>query len=285
MSITKFSLVGGDGGNLEADKRDYTDLYLVVTDNVFDGITAIRTHPNCPIIYLTRHRDDSAALCASISPTRRAGTKFAWDVSVRYSTEIPEQENPLARGASIIWTSNEYTRPYLLDSNGKAVLNRAQDWLKSEIEDVRWVLSVEKNLPDVPTYLLGYANVINDGDIDVDGITFPRHTLRTKGLKFSDVKTENDVRFRTINFELHHKEDTWKKKQLNVGYQERFSVTVSGVTTWGKRRILVRGEPPADEQFLDDEGKWLGEDFDPADIVVIESDAFAEKPFSLLPLR
>ncbi len=160
---------------------------------------------------------------ASNEPRRREGT-LLWDVTVQYSAELQEREedeNPLARPAKISWSAAMYQRATLFDADGKPIRNAAGDLFDpQEVEDERWVISVKKNVAAVPKWILSYRMVVNDGAVRIQGLTFAKETLRLQGLAISEEQIENNIPFYEVSFELHFREEGWRRPLINRGYNE-----------------------------------------------------------------
>ena len=143
---------------------------------------------------------------------------------MQYSAELQEREedeNPLARPAKISWSAAMYQRATLFDADGKPIRNAAGDLFDpQEVEDERWVISVKKNVAAVPKWILSYRMVVNDGAVRIQGLTFPKETLRLQGLAISEEQIENRIPFYEVSFELHFREEGWRRPLINRGYNE-----------------------------------------------------------------
>lgn len=288
-----------DDGRLEQGQQAEINRYfLAKASNPNDGVLDIwrsrrdllpyQPHPNSPRLRV-----------AANEPRRREGT-LLWDVNVRYSAELEEREedeNPLARPAKISWSSAMYQRATLFDADRKAIRNAAGDLFDpQEVEDERWVISVKKNVAAVPKWILGYRMVVNDGNVRIQGLTFPKETLRLQGLSISEEQIENNVPFYVVSFELHFREEGWRRPLINRGYNEL--VDSDNPRLPGKRLVPIlmglKGaeERPQDPVFLDREGKafrddsgQISNDISPTQIVTFQVKLHKTKPFGLLPLK
>jgi hypothetical protein len=287
-----------DGRAEQGNRLEINRYFLAKATSVNDGVLEIwrsrrdllpyQPHPNSPRLRVQ-----------SNEPKRREGT-LLWDVEVRYSAELEEREkdeNPLARPAKISWSSAMYQRATLFDADKKAIRNAAGDLFDpQDVEDERWVISVKKNVAAVPKWILNYRMVVNDGNVRIQGLTFPKETLRLQGLSISEEQIENNVPFYVVSFELHFREEGWRRPLINRGYNEL--VESKDPDKPGKRLIPIlmglRGaeERPQDPAFLDREGKayrdssgQVTNDILPSQIVTFQVKFHKTKPFGTLPLK
>ncbi len=227
-----------DDGRAEQGNRLEVNRYFVAkATSVNDGVLDIWRSRRDLLPYQPHPLSPRLRVAAN-EPRRREGT-LLWDVNVCYSAELEEREedeNPLARPASISWSSAMYQRATLFDADGKPIRNSAGDLFDpQEIEDERWVISVKKNVAAVPKWILNYRMVVNDGAVRIQGLTFPKETLRLQGLSISEEQIENRVPFYVVSFELHFREEGWRRRLINRGYNE----LVDKLRVPGKRLVPI----------------------------------------------
>ena len=138
--------------------------------------------------------------------------------------------------------------------------------------------------------------VVNDGNVRIQGLTFPKETLRLQSLSISEEQIENNIPFYIVSFELHYREDGWRRPLINRGYNEL--VESKSPDQPGKRLVPIlmglKGaeERPQDPVFLDREGKafrdesgQITSDILPSQIVTFKVKLHKTKPFGVLPLK
>lgn len=287
MAVTVWKEVSGDDGSLTNEwVREYTRRFLAGTDTWRDSAVAILIDRRCPKPW-TQHPHDPLAFVTSVIPTRRSDTSLWWDVAVDYSSEIDQQdqkeENPLARKPIIAWKSAHRSEIQTHDVDDEPIVNKANDPYVPAIEDevTDWVISVQRNIARVPAWLLDYGDApVNDDAVRIQGITFPRFSLRLFDIAISDLQHENRVPFYTVSWELRHRKRGWHHLVPNRGFQELYDSNGDGELD-NKRKILIDGEPPSTAQWLDAQGKWLKKP-ERTELIFTEHHTAPRRPFRRL---
>ena len=158
------------------------------------------------------------------------------------------------------------------------------------------MIAVSKNVAAVPKWILKYRMVVNDGNVRIQGLTFPKETLRLQGLSISEEQIESNIPFYVVSFELHFREEGWRRPLINRGYNEL--IDSDNPRLPGKRLVPIlmglKGaeERPQDPVFLDregkayrDESKQITNDIEPSKIVTFKVKMHRAMPFSRLPLK
>jgi hypothetical protein len=205
-----------------------------------------------------------------------------WIVTCAYSSaplasdEIEWESNPLNERADVTWDAQQYTRPYFADKDGNAIVNAARRYFDPPVEgdDSRLVVTVRKNVVQVPTWVLSFRNSINDRPFQVDGVAVATRCAKMAGIALTNQQERNGVSFRVLTFTLHLDEDTWIKKILNDGYSTR-----DGAKCKDKDGVEVT-EPA----MLAADGTQLAFPVNPTLINFISASIYKEKNFNLLPL-
>lgn len=145
-----------------------------------------------------------------------------------------------------------FQRAHYKDNAGFPVVNSAGDPILGGVmtDEDRWVIHFEKNVDvNLPDWVFDYPNALNDDEVELFGRICPQGTLKVSGLKFSEVKTENDVDYITVSFDLHYRAEGWAIEVLNYGKYQIVD---------GKRvRILTdEGLAVTEPQPLDSDGKY-----------------------------
>lgn len=263
--------------------RVTTDPYPVVTT-----IQEIRNE--LPYKYFEQHEDNPLLTVREITLDQSL-SYHEWEGEFRFSSqpltdEEKERENepdPTQRRARIEWESADFMLPIYRDVNGNPTLNSAGDYPDPpiEIEVSRWVVSVEKDVSLIPTWVMNYRNVINSDEIIIRGVSIPAEVAKISGLRISDIKTEGDYKYFTLSYQLHLAtvlEETWQLKMLDQGLHE--IVTVDGEDV--KQRIKVNEEDVQQPVLLDGSGKKI-ENPTPADAIYLDYEGYPKLPFSVLP--
>lgn len=242
--------------------------------------TLYQSHPDNPILTV---RD--IELSQDIADT-------VWTAYVTYSSEPFDKEdeeeedvdNPTDRAARIRWTTTQFTKPIYRDINGEPIVNSATDYFDPpiEIDASRWSIVVEKNVLAIPTWVLDYRNVINNGAFTVQGLTIPAKTAKMSELSISELQREQTaggtVDFYTLTFRVElatADEGDWTLRVLDQGLHQFDRAD-------NKTPILIDGEPAKQPVLLDGNGLAIT-DPEPTDAVFLEFDGYVEKDFSVLP--
>jgi hypothetical protein len=123
-----------------------------------------------------------------------------------------------------------------------------------------------------------------------------KETLRLQGLSISEEQIENRVPFYVVSFELHFREEGWRRPLINRGHNEL--IDSDNPRLPGKRLVPIlmglKGaeERPQDPAFLNREGKafrddsgQITNDIEPSRIVTFKVKLHKTKPFGVLPLK
>ena len=311
MTIHNFDLTTERQADFGEDTE--TTLEFVVIHDATDGLFAIKTDQRCPRRY-DLHPDPAfaGARVDSISVVAADDSETLSYVSVRYSTELDEQDNPLERPAEITMAASRETRPAFVDGEGEANLNTAGDPVVGfERSDTTWIFHVSKNVNKLPRVLLDYNDTLNSDAVKLRGLTCKPGTVSVRDLRVGDWENENDVEFFVFSFDLHYRRGGWIEERLNQGYNELVERSVplavprllpddtwqTTTTALVKERIFLdSGEPPAEPQLLDADGQrprhtegdlkgQVKQILDPSDIVFLRRELDPRKPFNVLPLK
>ena len=192
--------------------------------------------------------------------------------------EKEQQPNPTLRPARIRWRANHYVRPVVKDVNGDAILNSAGSQFDPppEIDDARWTVEIEKNLAVVPTWLLSYANAINNSAFEVDGIPVATGKAKIQDLEIGERQSENGVNFRTVRLSIEFRKEGWALEILDAGF---YYLNAEDEL----KRAIVGGTESADAVLLDGSGGILADPI-PSNAVYISADVYDALDFSVLPL-
>ena len=301
-------------GEVDAANSRYT--FLGRSNDLNDSIESIKASPLCPREGDVDRYNDRKQI--SNVQVRRASTEtksLAWVIHVTSVLLVLPTENPLLILAAITLQSEQFEFLTCFDKDGKGILNRAKSLVYVPREATRWIFNVKKNVPNIPAFILTYANATNNGSITVAGLPCDKGTLMLKNLQGGEQQTVQVgltlVNFLPMSFQLHYREEGWKAPYPNVGFDAyyddepilQYVLGPSGrrtnkvkthpvlgwpVTIRGKvrRRITLGafGETAITEpQILNDEG-YVVENPTPGDLIKLKAEVYAERDFNLLPL-
>ena len=291
MAITAKQIQTGIAGSYGGIKNDNETVeYQVYTDSktqtrydiMLAGVlpTLFQSHPDNPILTV---RD--IELSQDIADT-------VWTAVISYSSEPFDKEdeeeedvdNPTDRAARVRWTTTQFTKPIYKDINGDPIVNSATDYFDPpvEIDASRFSIVIEKNLSAVPSWVLNYANTINESPFNIQGLTIPAKTAKLSELAISELQREQTaggtVDFYSLTFRLElatADEGDWTLRVLDQGLHQFDRAE-------NKTPILIDGEPAKQPVLLDGNGLAIT-DPEPTDAVFLEFDGYVEKDFSVLP--
>lgn len=307
MTILRIEKIHDSGNIGEGLRRVYEVEYRVYTNSVRVTMPEIAAHRDCPG-YGDRYTGvDNLAFVSDINIERERPSRFHWLIKVTYDSEVKVSEdelNPLERRPKVSLVAEfDKTEP-IRDRNGLLYCNAAGDPFQGvQIDIVKWKIRFKRNIPaDFPKYILGCANKLNDAPVKIRGLTWAKNTLRVTGCEIGDEEQENGKWFSELSLEFTYDERLHRNFLLNQGFNEidpLLKLSVGNKQYPFKKKVLIKGEPPAEPVFLDKNGSRIHEikivrgvkvavykePPDPADVVVIQRDPYEEFPFNDLPLK
>jgi len=280
MTITfKNEIPGGRQGKNSLGIRTYQRQFRLITDNKNDGPYAIGSHASLPRIGSV-HPEDASAWCRELTVENDA--PFAgWVVTANYSSERELSETPTSDPAVITWDSEQFQRPLIQDNTGDAVVNSAGDFFDPPpmIDDSRRVVSVQKNLTAVPTWILDYQDAVNSDQFTVDGVTIAIGTAKMQRVSVGQEDIRNGTTFRQVTFTMHLQRDGWTMDILDAGFRR----IDPGDSTKRIAISLDDGTEPTTPALLDGSGGLLSNPT-PANAVFKTFSVYKTRAFSSLPL-
>lgn len=241
-----------------------------------------------PTPFFSFHPDDLRFLCKRLSARQDTKSPLHWRVTAEWDTapwDDDDEEEPQDRRAKITWSTVKYQKAIERDRDGKAILNSAKDYFDPPpLKDLsRWTITVTKNLTNIPTSILDYADKINGADWSVDGIDVPKNAAKMMSIGIGDKQREGNIDYRQLSYTVEFDTvDLWKGKYLNQGYNE---ITDPSTNPPTKKRCQI-GRPPKDAvspQMLDANGKMIAAPT-PANATFQEYNVHEEMDFSVLPV-
>jgi hypothetical protein len=147
------------------------------------------------------------------------------------------------------------------------------------IDDSRRVVTVQKNLTAVPTWILDYQDAVNNDAFSVDGVSIAIGQAKMQLVTVGPVQERNGTLFRQVNFQIQFQRDGWAVDILDAGFREKDPADST-------KRIAITlddGTDPSTPVLLNGSGSKL-DDPTPATAQFITFSAYKERAFSSLPL-
>lgn len=264
-------LISRSGDWAEDGERAYSDEYQVIFDSlpkspeVLGARFAGRKVPQ----RADRHPDDKDCFCRDVAMRADPRTREVYYVRADYSNKFEPKErepNPLERAAEYEWESVERVVPLLKDHKSVPIVNTAGDTFADPVEDEEtiWVAHVSKNIrTKLPPWFKKARNVVNRDRVQLDGLWHEKGECLLRRVRIGKPKYENEYRFRELSLEIWTNEDGWQLGLWNRGYQQLRVIEETNPETGDKtkrvvkEKIRIRGEYPADPQFLDEDGALI----------------------------
>ena len=201
--------------------RTYTRTFRVTTNDKNDDVYPVGTASGVPR-HGDRYPSDSQAWCRSLSVRQLAGAMH-WEVTCSYSSEFEITTNPLDDPAVITWSAEQFQRPTWKDRDGFPLLNSAGRFFEKlpMVDDSRFVVSVQKNVAIVPTWVATYQDALNISAFTVDGITVAAKLAKLNSLKIGNQQERNAIQFRVLSFDIHLSAIGWDLEILDEGKARR----------------------------------------------------------------
>jgi len=259
--------------------RTYQRQFRLVTDDPDDGPYAIGSNASLPNIG-SLHPEDSSAWCRELTVENDA-PYAGWIVTANYSSERELSETPTSDPAFVTWDSEQFQKPVIQDKDGDAVVNSAGDFFDppAMMDDSRRVVTVQKNLTAVPTWILDYQDAVNSDSFSVDGVTIAIGTAKMQRVSVGAEDIRNGIAFRQVTFTMHLQRDGWDMQILDAGFRR----IDPGDSTKRIAISLDDGTEPTTPALLDGSGGLLSNPT-PANAVFKTFSVYKTRAFSSLPL-
>ena len=258
--------------------RSYTRSFRLSTTAKTETAYDVGSHASLPDIG-EAHPDDANAFCTTLSVDPTDPWK-GWTVTAQYSDQRTLAEDPTNDAAVITWGSEQFQRVAAFDRNGDAIVNSAGDPFDppNMMDDSRRVVTVQKNLAVVPTWILDYQDAVNSDSFTVDGVTVGIGLAKMQSVTVGEVQRRNGTVFRSVTFTIHLQRDGWLLAPLDAGFRE---LNYAG--------DLVNIKNPGDDELpgapvpLDGSGAALANP-SVSTCVFLSFAVYAQRAFSSLPL-
>lgn len=202
-------------------KRSYVRAFRLVTTDQSDGPYLVGSHPDLPIIGET-HPEDSGAWCTDITIENTDPWK-GWTATYQYSTERELSTDPTNDPAIITVNTEQFQKVAETDVSGQAICNSAGDPFDPPymMDDSRRVISISKNMSGHPSWILSYADVVNNDSFSVKGVTYSIGQGKVQRVSIGETQTRNGVPFVVVTLEIHLQRDGWILRPLDAGFREK----------------------------------------------------------------
>lgn len=228
--------------------------WLAVTNSNADSETVVYQYGLdngiLPLPYISPHPTLVGHICRSVKVRQASGAPRQWTIDAEYSSaptkDGENEENPLLRPAKIQWRTNQYRQAIDKDITGKAILNSAGDYFDPpvEVDRSRWTANVSKNVATVPSYLLDYADAINNNSFSISGLSVEQYTAKVQDISISELKIEGDVLYYEFSYSLEFRREKWQPFEvLDQGYRNKVLLTEGGQTVSHLEHIMDAGKP------------------------------------------
>lgn len=258
--------------------RTYSRVYILTTDSKTENEYDVGSHPSLPYIG-EQHDVDTEAYCIDLEITQTNGY-VGWEAKAVWSTEFELAQNPTDDPAIIEWDGESYQKVAMWDRNGRAILNSAGDFFDPPLmmDDDRAIVTIQKNLAAVPSWIFLYRNAVNAASFTVDGISVAEELAKIQSLRVGSRQFRNGTSFRTLTITMCLQADGWDLAPLDQGFRKiGYGGALENIRNDGDN------ERPTAPVPLDGSGGVLQYP-SPTNAFYIEALVYHARDFSVLPL-
>ena len=258
--------------------RTYTRVFRLTTSSQSDNAFTVGSNGSLPVIGNT-FPSDGNAYCTNLDVQCIRGWRI-WDVTATYSTERVLNTVPTSDPTYITWDTEQFQKPATQDKDGKGVVNSAGDpFIPAEqMDDSRRVVTVQKNLANVPTWILSYQDAVNSDAFTIDGRSIAIGEAKRQRVSVGPPEIRNGTTFRQVTFVIALRRDGWAYKILDQGFNEK-----DPADTTKRKAIYINGQLPSSPVLMDGTGK-AQTDPKTANAVYLTFNVYKTQAFSSLPL-
>ena len=258
--------------------RTYTRVFRLTTSSQTDDAYTVGSNGSLPVIGNT-HPSDGNAYCSDLDVQCVRGWRI-WDVTATYSTERVLSSTPTSDPTYITWDTEQFQKPATQDKDGKGVVNSAGDPFipPEQMDDSRRIVTVQKNLANVPTWILSYQDAVNSDAFTIDGRSIAIGEAKMQRVSVGPPEIRNGTTFRQVTFVIALRRDGWAYKLLDQGFNEKDPTSATA-----RKPIYLKGQLPSSPVLLDGAGK-AQTDPKTANAVYLTFNVYKQQPFSSLPL-
>lgn len=258
--------------------RTYTRVFRLTTSSQTDNAFTVGSNGSLPVIGNT-FPSDGNAYCTNLDVQCVRGWRI-WDVTATYSTERVLNTVPTSDPTYITWDTEQFQKPATQDKDGKGVVNSAGDpFIPAEqMDDSRRIVTVQKNLTAVPSWILSYQDAVNSDAFTVDGHSVAIGEAKMQRVSVGPPEIRNGTTFRQVTFVIALRRDGWAYKILDQGFNEKDAADATK-----RKAIYINGQLPSSPVLLDGAGK-AQTDPKTANAVYLTFNVYKQQAFSSLPL-
>ena len=258
--------------------RTYTRVFRLTTSSQSDNAFTVGSNGSLPVIGNT-FPSDGNAYCTNLDVQCIRGWRI-WDVTATYSTERVLNTVPTSDPTYITWDTEQFQKPATQDKDGKGVVNSAGDpFIPAEqMDDSRRIVTVQKNLTAVPSWILSYQDAVNSDAFTVDGYSIAIGEAKMQRVSVGPPEIRNGTTFRQVTFVIALRRDGWAYKILDQGFNEKDAADATK-----RKPIYINGQLPSSPVLLDGTGK-AQTDPKTANAVYLTFNVYKQQAFSSLPL-
>lgn len=262
--------------------RTYTRVFRLTTSSQTDNAFTVGSNGSLPVIGNT-FPSDANAYCTDLDVQCVRGWRI-WDVTATYSTERALNTTPTSDPTFITWDTEQFQKPAVQDKDGKAVVNSAGDAFlpPEQMDDSRRIVTVQKNLAAVPTWILDYQDAVNSDTFTIDGRSIAIGEAKMQRVSVGPAEIRNGTAFRAVTFVIALRRDGWAYKLLDQGYN-RIDTEAVGTGESKRTPIYIRGQLPTAPVLLDGNGQPQKEPTTDSG-VYLTFNVYKTRAFSSLPL-
>lgn len=278
-AINKGEVPTGRTATNDRGERSYTRVFDVETTAQSDNSFIVGSASGLPVIGNT-HPSDGSAYCHRLEVKCVAGWK-AWQVTAHYSTERVLNAVATLDPARITWETEQFQRVAIADKDDNAITNSAGEYFDPmpTIDDSRRVVTVEKNVSAVPTWILDYQDAVNSDTFTIDGVSITAGQAKMQRVSVGPVELRDTTAFRNVRFTIALQRDGWNLSLLDIGYTQK-----NAIDTMRREQIVMDdGTDPKLPFLLDGNGRKL-DNPSPTTAVYRTFAVYKTRAFSTLPL-
>lgn len=218
MTIT---YLGEDAGARTATNsrgvRTYTRAFKFETSQESEDAWDVGSHPDAPLI----GQSFSDAWCISSTPSCTDPWK-GWTITAEYSSEREMNQDPTQDPIQIRVYTEQFQKPAIFNKDNELIVNSAGDPYDPPpmMDDSRRVLSLSRNVPSCPSWVLDYQDAVNSDTFTALGVTYAVGTGKVQSVSLSVAQKRNNIDFYTLEILIHLQRDGWILKTLDAGFRE-----------------------------------------------------------------
>lgn len=256
--------------------RTYSRRWILTTSNKSDDAYDVGSASGLPTIG-TAHPSDALAWCVSLD-VQNSNPWKGWTVTAEYSSEFELSTTPTSDPAIISWNTEQFQKPAIWDLNGDAIVNSAGDLFDppNMMDDSRRIVTIQKNLAAVPSWILDYQDAVNSDSFSVDGFSIGVGKAKMQSVAVAPKESRNSISFYPVTFTICLQRDGWKLEPLDCGFRYKS----------GNQRIVAVSDDatsPSTPVLLNGSGGVLANPTT-ANAVFLSFDIYKTRAFSSLPL-